>query len=143
LVLKELPDLLSNLTSLQSLRLRGSQISSGPLPSSLASLTKLESLQLEGGPNNLGTLPPEWGQLHSLTDLYLHNMHLTGQFPSSYADIPVLNEVNMMNVQGLTSTLQDWQQFLYRRVAPYPMWLTLDGIGLQGSVTADLFNPGR
>lgn len=131
------------MTMLKTLRLRDAVVSSGPLPSSLGSLSQLRSLVLSGGRNNLGTLPPEWSRLQNLQQLYLWNMSLTGQLPSSYSNLTMLIDLDLRNVTGLTSTLADWLAFIKRPGVAQTQEVALESMGLQGSLPAEMLDPNR
>ena len=90
-----IPDAIGNLGDLQSLNLRGGEVSgypnrlSGEIPAALGSLSSLRHLLLSD--NELsGEIPRELGELARLTQLRLDGNRLTGTVPPEIGDLTAL-----------------------------------------------------
>ena len=114
-----LPIVISSLTALKALRVRGNSLEgafpsgilllpqlqelalsnnqfSGEIPSGIGSMTSLTSLRLDGN-RFTGQIPAEMCSLIGLKEIVLANNQLTGTIPSCFARIPVLERLDLSN----------------------------------------------
>jgi Leucine-rich repeat (LRR) protein len=96
-----LPAFLSELTNLQDLRLRRTNLN-GALPATLQSLTKLNTLDISG--NSFTGSIPNWSAMTNLRVLYAYNASLSGAIPSFIANLPALEWLALDN-NGFTGTI--------------------------------------
>ena len=100
-ILNELPESLSQLTSLQSLNLSSSYLTA--LPEWLGQLTALHSLDLSS--NGLIALPEWLGQLTALRSLILSGNQLTA-LPESLSQLPALQSLDLSD--NYITALPEW-----------------------------------
>lgn len=114
-----LPIVISSLTALKTLRVRGNSLEgafpsgilllpqlqelalsnnqfSGEIPSGIGSMTSLTSLRLDGN-RFTGQIPAAMCSLIGLKEIVLANNQLTGTIPSCFARIPVLERLDLSN----------------------------------------------
>jgi hypothetical protein len=135
-------DAVSNMSQLTALMLRGTKLWVQSLPSSLGQLRQLVHLELAGDSPQAYTLPPAWGQLQKLEALYLWGIGITGQLPSSYRNMTALRQLHL-EYSSMTTTLDDWWDFISRPGAPERQEVALVKMNLQGTVPAAFIDANR
>ncbi|KAJ4822443.1 hypothetical protein Tsubulata_019789, partial [Turnera subulata] len=130
-----IPSSISNLSKLSSLDLSGN-VGLGHIPSSLQNLTQLVYLGLGG--NSFGvqdTSSLSWmGHLAKLTHLYLDHSNLSGEIPSSFANLTNLSVLDLSSNQ-LAGPLSTWMGNLAELT-----YLSLGSSNLTGEIPSSFGN---
>ena len=126
-----IPAALGSLTTLETLVLRGSELTGG-IPPELGNLTLLKELYLDS--NLTGPIPPELGNLTMLETLDLSDNYLTAPIPPELGNLTMLETLHLTN-NSLTGPIPPELGNLSRLEALY---LTYND--LTGPITPELGN---
>ncbi|CAB9526560.1 LRR receptor-like serine threonine-protein kinase [Seminavis robusta] len=145
------PSELGRCTKLQSINMKGTQHSSGPIPTEVGLLTDLVDLELLrtnmtgplpselgllkkfeiltlGGKGITGTLPTELGQASSFTKLLIAGTNIAGTFPTEYGNLVNLDKF-AVDRNMISGTLP----------VTYAAWNKLDSISVNDNLLTGTF----